>query len=282
MNQKLECFNRQKKYLVCIDSDGSAMDTMDSKHIYCFGPAAVEVYHLENYRGLFLTIWKKINLYTMTRGINRFKGLVIALEQLKELGVGLEDFTALKTWSEEAQELSNTALEAEIEETNDPALKKALEWSKLTNYYIKGLEVQAGTFNGVKESIKQIHEVADIVIVSSANSEALEKEWTEEGLSDYVDLLMGQEAGSKSECIAKLKEKGYEEEEILMVGDAPLDLKAAESNKVFYYPILVRREESSWVGLRTEGIKRLQEGTFKGEYQDNLINAFYENLKAGE
>lgn len=282
MNQNLECFNRQKKYLVCIDSDGSAMDTMDSKHIYCFAPAAVEVYQLENYRGLFLTIWKKINLYTMTRGINRFKGLVVALERLKELGVGLEDFTALKNWSEEAKELSNAALEAEIEKTDDPALKKALQWSNLTNDYIEKLEVQGGTFNGVKESIEQIHEVADVVIVSSANSEALEKEWTEEGLNNYVDLLMGQEAGSKSECIAKLKEKGYEEEEILMVGDAPLDLKAAESNKICYYPILVRREESSWTGLRTEGMKRLQEGTFKGNYQEKLIEAFYENLKIGE
>ena len=35
-------FERKKDYLVCIDSDGCAMDTMDIKHHRCFGPCMVE------------------------------------------------------------------------------------------------------------------------------------------------------------------------------------------------------------------------------------------------
>ena len=32
----LEGYRKQKEYLICVDSDGCAMDTMDSKHITCF------------------------------------------------------------------------------------------------------------------------------------------------------------------------------------------------------------------------------------------------------
>ena len=32
----------QKKFLVCIDSDGCAIDTMDAKHKLCFAPLMVE------------------------------------------------------------------------------------------------------------------------------------------------------------------------------------------------------------------------------------------------
>ena len=41
-------FERKKDYLVCIDSDGCAMDTMDIKHHRCFGPCMVEEWELDN------------------------------------------------------------------------------------------------------------------------------------------------------------------------------------------------------------------------------------------
>ena len=31
-------FQPRRPYLVCVDSDGCAMDTMDIKHKRCFGP----------------------------------------------------------------------------------------------------------------------------------------------------------------------------------------------------------------------------------------------------
>lgn len=33
-----EGFAKTKDFLICIDSDGCAMDTMDIKHFRCFGP----------------------------------------------------------------------------------------------------------------------------------------------------------------------------------------------------------------------------------------------------
>ena len=35
--KSLDEFVKKKRYLICVDSDGCAMDTMDVKHIRCFG-----------------------------------------------------------------------------------------------------------------------------------------------------------------------------------------------------------------------------------------------------
>ena len=63
-----------------------------------------------------------------------------------------------------------------------------------------------------------------------------------------------------------------------MIGDAPGDLKAAEKNGVFFYPILVGKEDCSWDRLRTEAISKLMDGSFGGEYQEKLKREFFENL----
>lgn len=56
----------------------------------------------------------------------------------------------------------------------------------------------------------KIKESADIVIVSSANNDALQKNG-QNGLMTYVDEVMSQNQGSKAECIAKVKAAGYGE-----------------------------------------------------------------------
>ena len=47
MGSRLEEFKRGSDYLICIDSDGCAMDTMDIKHYRCFGPCMVAEWSLE-------------------------------------------------------------------------------------------------------------------------------------------------------------------------------------------------------------------------------------------
>jgi hypothetical protein len=34
-------FERKHDFLVCVDSDGCVMDTMNCKHFHCFGPCMV-------------------------------------------------------------------------------------------------------------------------------------------------------------------------------------------------------------------------------------------------
>ena len=42
-------FQRRHDFLVCVDSDGCAMDTMDCKHIHCFGPCMVAEWGLREW-----------------------------------------------------------------------------------------------------------------------------------------------------------------------------------------------------------------------------------------
>ena len=43
-----------------------------------------------------------------------------------------------------------------------------------------------------------------------------------------------------------MKKFGFDDTHVLMIGDAPGDLDAAEKNDVLYYPILVGKEKFSW------------------------------------
>jgi phosphoglycolate phosphatase-like HAD superfamily hydrolase len=124
-----------------------------------------------------------------------------------------------------------------------------------------------------------ISEFADVAIVSSANQAAVHSEWARHELLPYVQVLLGQEAGSKAFCIGALKDNNYSNDQVLMVGDAPGDLEAAVSNGVLYYPILVGREEFSWNRLAFEALSKLVEGTYRGQYQQKLIDEFNSILK---
>lgn len=60
-----------------VDSDGCAIDTMTYKHELFMAPLAAEKFKvLEEDVERFLENWSKINLYSKSRGANRFDGLV--------------------------------------------------------------------------------------------------------------------------------------------------------------------------------------------------------------
>ncbi|ELC8434103.1 HAD family hydrolase [Clostridium perfringens] len=279
MSNILDNFNKQKDFLICIDSDGCAIDTMDIKHIKCFGPCMVTEWNLEEWKEPILERWNEVNLYTLTRGINRFKGLAVALIEINEKYITIEGLDEFVRWTEETKELSNESLEVEIEKTNNICLKKALEWSKSVNKSIDLLsDDEKCPFEGVKEAIILAKKVADIAIVSSANEKAVLDEWNKHGLLENVDIVLTQNIGSKSYCINKLIAKGYSRNNVLMVGDALGDLKAAEENEALYYPIMVRKEKESWVRFSKEALERFTSNSYYGEYQEKVIAEFKENL----
>ena len=47
-------------------------------------------------------------------------------------------------------------------------------------------------------------------------------------LTVHVDVMLGQEAGTKAYCIEQMKKFGFDNTHVLMIGDAPGDLDAAE------------------------------------------------------
>ena len=220
--------------------------------------------------------WNEINLFSMTRGINRFKGLALCLLYVDEKFVKIEGVKALKTWSDDAPELSNNAVSRMTEVS--PVFGKALSWSKSVNEAIEALpEEEIKPFDGVKEAFDAIYGKCDIAVVSSANPEAVRTEWERFGLLEMADMVCTQEMGSKSAALSMIRDKGYRPERILMVGDAPGDLQAAMENGVYFYPILVSHETQSWREFAELGLKKFLSDDYR-EYGNRKMDEFRANL----
>ena len=280
MAKNLQLFQKNKDFLVCIDSDGCAIDSMNIKHFHCFGPRMVDEWNLQNWSDEILERWNDVNLFSLTRGINRFKGLVKALDEIDEKYVKIEDLESLKKWVATTNELSNNSLSKAIEEHPESiCLKKALSWSERVNASIKQLpEEQVLPFEGVKEALALAHQKADIAIVSSANLGAVMDEWSRHELLPYVDLVLAQDAGTKAYCIQELVKKGYDKKNVVMCGDAPGDMDAANVNGVFYFPIKVNLERESWNEFMDIGFDNLLNGRYEGAYQNQKNEEFIKNL----
>ena len=108
INEKLK-----KNYIVCIDSDGCAMDTMNVKHLNFFGPYIVEYFGIKD-KDNFLKEWNRLNLFSLSRGINRFAGLSQSLVYAKAQGEEIGDISKLQEWVQNTPSLSNQSLEEEI------------------------------------------------------------------------------------------------------------------------------------------------------------------------
>ncbi len=247
MIASLELYKKSKDYLLCVDSDGCAINTMEVKHKECFGPCLVKEWELMPWEEEVLGLWNHINLYSLTRGINRFKGLSAALIEIDRRYKRIEGIDELKGWTDKAKILSDDALIKEMRKSGGKILQKALNWSRSVNQCISELSWdKKHPFKGVKDGFASVRDFANIVIVSSANRSSVEEEWEVFGLRPMIDMILCQDAGSKSHCIKELKSKGYRPDHILMVGDALGDRDAAHDNGVYFYPILVKREEDSW------------------------------------
>ena len=187
----LKAFNKSKDFLICVDSDGCIMDTMDIKHFKCFGPCMVKEWGLEQWQDEILNRWNDINLYTMTRGINRFAGLSMALSEINEKYCRIEGIEEFVQWANNAKELSNASVKQMMEESENPIFNKALLWSLAVNQGINALkDYEKKPFEGAREGLSALNKKADIAVVSSANKEAVIEEWNRWGLSSDA-LLSG-------------------------------------------------------------------------------------------
>lgn len=267
-----------KKFILAVDSDGCVMDVMNIKHEEFFGPLAADEFNVNNTHE-FLKEWNKVNLFSETRGINRFKALQNVLEKFnKNNEIG--DLRNLKLWIDNASSLSHKTLSEEIRKTDDEILKKALNWSNRVNKGIeKDLTDNDEPFPGVKNVLEEVSKKADIAIVSSANDEALYSEWGRHGLMQYVKYLYGQEKGNKKSALKDLLDKGYERENILMIGDAPGDEEAAKSHSISFFPVLFDKEKQSWEKLEKQGLNKFLNHEYSGEYNKKMSEEFHNHLQ---
>ena len=277
-----DSFERKHDYLVCVDSDGCVMDTMNCKHFHCFGPCMVAEWGLEAWKDEILERWNVINLFSMTRGINRFKGLAIALGEISGKYKPIVGITYLQHWADTAPALSNDAVAAAAANADcadaKTVFEKALSWSKAVNASIVNLPEELKVpYNGAKEGLAAAHTFADVAMVSSANRDAVEEEWGKFGLLEHTDIVLAQDIGSKAACIAEMLKFGYDLSKVVMIGDAPGDCDAAEKNSVWYYPILVNHEKASWDEAIETAFGKLQAGEYAA-YEVQKKKEFLANL----
>lgn len=279
MKRALKEFGKTKDFLICIDSDGCVLDTMDVKHMRCFGPCLVHEWELNEYRDDIIRLWRKVNLLSSTRGINRFKGLAKVLVEINENYTRVEGLDEYLYWVQTTSELSDERLEEAFKETGSACIGKVLDWSRLVNQSMMMVaDNRKQPFDGTKEALELAAKYADVAIVSAANGGEIRAEWEKYEIFQYADLLVAQESGTKRRCLKKLLEKGYEPDHVIMVGDAPIDRKAAEWAGVLFYPILAYQERESWEGFQ-DAIERFLNGTYAGAFQDAKIKEFEDNLK---
>ena len=271
-------FTPQHDYLVGIDSDGCAFDTMELKHKECFIPNIINHWELQGVSKYAREAAEFVNLYSKSRGINRFPALVETLEwlqkrpEVKARGVNIEIPQSLVEWIEGETKLGNPALERAVNGSNDEGLKRTLKWSLAVNQSVTDMVRGVPPFPLLRESLQLLSEKADNLVVSATPQEALQREWDEHDLTQFVVAICGQEIGTKQESLQAAAK--YAADHTLMIGDAPGDYKAAVANKALFYPINPGAEEASWRRFHDEGIDRFLSGTLAGEYQQALLDEF--------
>ena len=262
------------KYIFAVDSDGCAMDTMTYKHELFFGPIAAEKFNVEE-KEVFQKNWEDINLYTRTRGVNRFEGLALGLQSVDYDGMNVDN---LYRWVEETESLSNDSLEAEIAKHDSEDLKLALEWSVEVNKRVAEEEGHDFPFEGALDGLAKAAELGTVNVVSSANREAVEDEWTRHGLMAHVNDLYCQDRGKKADGLGGFIAEGTKPHEIIMIGDSPGDLEAAEQNDTLFFPIIVGDEKASWEDFINNVADKVVAGEYTKEDQAYYKEKFWNNL----
>lgn len=276
----LRNFRRSHEFFIGIDSDGCVFDTMEVKHKECFIPNIIKYYGLAAISKYAREAAEFVNLYSKDRGVNRFHALVRTIDLLADRpevtrrGFQLPSIEAVRQWTQRETKLSNPTLDHEVHVNGVSELANTLAWSEAVNRTIGEMVKDVPPFPFVREAISSMGGRADVMVVSATPSEALEREWDEHGLKGAVQLIAGQELGSKKEHLQLAAVGRYDLDKILMIGDAPGDRKAAEANGVLFYPINPGGEDDSWQRFFEEGLPRFFAGTYAGEYMDDRIAEF--------
>ena len=129
-------------------------------------------------------------------------------------------------------------------------------------------------FPFVRESLEKIQQAADAIVVSGTPCEALGREWEEHDIAKYVEIIAGQEMGKKAQHLEYATKGKYEKKQVLMIGDAPGDMKAAKANDALFYPINPGDEIESWKRFNDEAFEKFLNGEYTGEYEEQVIAEF--------
>ena len=289
----LNNFKRTKDFLVAIDTDGCITDNMNGKQILIFHPQFMEFYNLWAIESYFREVAEYYNLFSIERGCNRFIAISLILkalsirEDVKEKLIAenielpsikfVDDF--INFTKENKLGLGNPSLEKYI--SLNPTiyqLYKLLGWSEAVNRTFPYISTKISPFENVDKCLKLIAENSDVIVVSKTPYIDLVNYWESQGISKYVQVIAGQEMGSKGHHINVVKEVGdYLDDEVLMLGDGNGDLKAVKENNGLFYPINPGSEQDDWNKF-PESFRVFLQKKYKGIYEDKLIKRFKSTL----
>jgi len=277
--QVLRDFKPSTEFFVGIDSDGCIFDSMEIKHKECFTPMFIKHFDLQAVSKYAREVWEFVNLYSKTRGANRFPALVRGLNllrerpQVKARAVKVPDTEVLDEWIQRETKLGNATLNAEVKNGNK-GLEQVKRWSDAVNAQIEDIVKGVPPFPLVRECLEKVIQKADSMCISQTPADALKREWAEHGLDRFVKMIAGQEMGTKTEHIKFAATGKYTANRILMIGDAPGDFSAAKKNGALFFPINPGNEEASWERLYREALDRFFDDAYAGDYEAKLVKEF--------
>ncbi len=275
----LKDFQPSNNFFIGIDSDGCVFDSMEIKHKECFAPMFIKHFGLQPASKYAREVWEFVNLYSKTRGCNRFHAVIRALELMRNRretqarNLAVPSFPELEEWMKRESRLGNATLYAEVDGGNE-ALIPIRGWSDAVNTQVENIAHGVPPFPLVDECLEMMNTQADCMVISQTPVEALEREWAEHGINHHVRLIAGQELGTKKEHLEFATSGKYKPENVLMIGDAPGDHQAAMANGALFFPVNPGEEEASWKQLQDEGLNRFFNGTYSGDYQRKLLDKF--------
>jgi phosphoglycolate phosphatase-like HAD superfamily hydrolase len=280
--QPLRDLQPQHEFFVGIDSDGCAFDSMEIKHKECFAPSTIKYWNLQPVSKYAREAAEFVNLYSKWRGINRWPALVMVFDLLRERDevirrqVEITQADSLRAFIAQSKyPHSNDGLKAYMRERpGDSELEQGLRWTEGVNAAVADMVRGVPPFPYVRESLEEMRDKADMIVVSATPTAALESEWGEHHIAQYVRVIAGQELGSKTQHLKLAAAGKYPPDHILMIGDAPGDMDAAKANNALFYPINPGDEERSWQRFYEDAMGRFFAGTFAGEYEASLVAEF--------
>ena len=268
-------------FFIGIDSDGCAFDTMEIKHKECFIPNTIKHWRLQPVSKYAREAAEIVNLYSKWRGINRWPALVMVFDLLRERPeviarhVDIPQAPRIRAFiADDAFPKSNDGLRAYMAEHPDPELDTAWAWTTAVNATVADIVHGVPPFPYVRESLEFLADKADMIVVSATPVEALTREWEEHDIAKYVRVIAGQEMGKKALHLELAAKGKYASGHVLMIGDAPGDMKAARANGALFYPINPGHEEESWQRFYEEAMHKFLAGEYAGDYEASLIAEF--------
>ncbi len=275
----------QHDYFIGIDSDGCAFDTMEIKHKECFIPNTIKHWGLQPVSKYAREAAEFVNLYSKWRGINRWPALIMVFDLLRERPevrarhVTIPEAPAIRAFiADDAYPKSNDGLRAYMATHTAPELETAWAWTTAVNATVADMVHGVPPFPYVRESLAYLADKADMIVVSATPVEALTREWEEHDIARYARVIAGQEMGKKALHLKLAAEGKYPPDHVLMIGDAPGDLKAARAIGALFYPINPGHEEASWQRFYEEAMHKFLADEYAGAYEAALIAEFEQLL----